>query len=553
MGAKPYLGNDVVLTQLLALVPAPQHATLVALLGQEAPSPEETGALLSEVLETVDWETQRDQVGTLLSQLLPLESLVPEVYSEWRPVIRAAVAFLGARLSPHRLVPKLVAQMLLPVDVPLARRLLPLVAFMPTLQKLGQVIARNQYLASDLRDELTQLENSIGDFSAPAGHSEVRQQLAPQLAAYNVELADDYLAEASVSVVIPFTWINPATHEREQGVFKVLKPYVGNYLTEELELLDAFVRSLGTLESTSRLAQAHIQEVFDDIRQLLAQEINFAQEQANMQAAAVRYADIPGVSIPRLILEMCTPTITASVRMPGVKVTAVSQTATWQRQCLARRLVTALVFVPLLTADEDSVFHADPHAGNLLCEQNTGTVAILDWALTGRLSRPQRQQLLLLAIALSLRDEGLLFRAIAQLSEENVTTDSPHAAMIRQEVRQCIRSLSGWAIPGMRDALILLDQVALAGLHFPSALVVFRKALFTLEGVIHDLIPGVKFDAVLTGAVLGLSWPWQMPMPISTLASFLCSSLSLQDWLAVYTSLSTYGTRYITRLGHGIN
>ena len=41
----------------------------------------------------------------------------------------------------------------------------------------------------------------------------------------------------------------------------------------------------------------------------------------------------------------------------------------------------------------------------------------------------------------------------------------------------------------------LLDELALKGVRFPPALFLFRKVLFTLDGVLHDVAgPGVRID-----------------------------------------------------------
>jgi hypothetical protein len=48
------------------------------------------------------------------------------------------------------------------------------------------------------------------------------------------------------------------------------------------------------------------------------------------------------------------------------------------------------------------------------------------------------------------------------------------------------------------DAMILLDELALTGVRFPAALFMFRKVLFTLDGVLHDVAgPGVRMDQVI--------------------------------------------------------
>ena len=64
----------------------------------------------------------------------------------------------------------------------------------------------------------------------------------------------------------------------------------------------------------------------------------------------------------------------------------------------------SLIAVPLLAAQEDAIFHGDPHAGNLLYNSRSGELTIIDWALSERLSRDQRRHLALLFLMVSLRD-----------------------------------------------------------------------------------------------------------------------------------------------------
>ena len=53
--------------------------------------------------------------------------------------------------------------------------------------------------------------------------------------AYKAEMKDKILSEASVSAVVRFTWYKP--EQREHDVFKVMKPYVAAYFSEDMDLL----------------------------------------------------------------------------------------------------------------------------------------------------------------------------------------------------------------------------------------------------------------------------------------------------------------------------
>ena len=76
----------------------------------------------------------------------------------------------------------------------------------------------------------------------------------------------------------------------------------------------------------------------------------------------------------------------------GVKVTnAVAQMSGLARAKVSKQLLVALIATPLCSAKPEAIFHADPHAGNLLYDRHTGDVALVDWALMEHLSREQRR------------------------------------------------------------------------------------------------------------------------------------------------------------------
>jgi ubiquinone biosynthesis protein len=178
----------------------------------------------------------RREIGKWIGRLVPVEILVPDSAARWRPLVRDAFQFTFERLSDRRLATTVVQQVELSADTAPEQRLLRLVNKMPGLQKVGQVLARNRRLAPKLRSALSELENGMSDVTAEEVRGLIEERLGKRLTDYAVELEPTMLSEASVSAVIRFTW-NNAGREREQGVLKVLKPYVPECFGEDMRLL----------------------------------------------------------------------------------------------------------------------------------------------------------------------------------------------------------------------------------------------------------------------------------------------------------------------------
>ncbi|MGH2543785.1 MAG: AarF/UbiB family protein [Ardenticatenaceae bacterium] len=538
--------DAAMIEQMLALLPAQEQARLFMLATDEGATDEQVEQAAREALESIDWATQRDQIRELISRIMPLETLVPDVYAAWRPVIRDAVAWTGSRLSTERLVPKLVEQMLLPAEMPLEQRLLMLIARMPGLQKLGQIVARNPNLAPSFRDELTRLENSIQDITPDEIRAEIERQLGKYLKIYRVELEDVNLAEASVSAAVRFTWFNPVTRRREQGVFKVLKPYVLEYFPEEMAILQGLADFFDTNRDNYDLPPVGLREVMDDVRRLLEWEVNLPAEQAHLTAAYERYKNVRGVRVPRLLRELSTPTITAMSEEEGVKVTDAYPDDEVRRKRLAGRMIKALIAVPMFAPEEESFFHADPHAGNLFADEQTGELIILDWALVERLSREQRRQTVLLTLGVALRDERRIFDAIAALSEDDLRADATRASIVRGHVARFFDRFALLEVPGFAEVMTLLDGIAFSGVRFPAELLMFRKVLFTLEGVLHDVAPDIKIDLVLARYALKLlpaEAPARLLRPLTDPSATFRTHLSNYDLTALVLSIPLLGHR----------
>ena len=158
-----------------------------------------------------------------------------------------------------------------------------------------------------------------------------------------------------------------------------------------------------------------------------------------------------------------------------------------QRRRVAEQLVEALVAYPLFSAQEDVIFHGDPHAGNLLYNNRSGELTIIDWALRERLSRDQRRHLALLFAMLSLRDPVGAYTEVLALTERQIRDASPKGQMLANTVANFIDELPVTYLPGMVDVMRLLERVAVMGVKFPGSLIMLSKVMFTLDGILRDI------------------------------------------------------------------
>ena len=480
-------------------------------------------AAVEDALNSPSGPKIRAELGNWVIRFLPAEKVVPEVYAAWRPLVRDSMLFMIAHLSARRLAPKLVEQLDLPPDTTPWERLLRLIAKVPGLQKIGQVLAHNRHLDPAMRDALSELENGIHDVTAAEIGALVRRQLGRSLKIYRVELEPQLLAEASVSAVMRFTWQDAVGSRRQRGVFKVLKPLVAACFAEDIELLQQLAQELAATHAEYGRA---LPETIMEVRRLLEHEVDFAREQSTLLEVARAYRRVRGVRVPRLIAPLSNRSITALSEESGVKITAALAEATGaQRRRAAGQLIEALIAAPLFARGDHAIYHADPHAGNLLYSPETGELVVLDWALVENLGRAQRKHVAMLALMMVLRDPAGVCAEIQALSFGH-RLDPAQRAFVHDCVDDFIGGLPLSRLPGSIDAMRLLDRLALEGIRFPSGLMMLRKVWFTLDGILHDIAPpGFRVDLALARHFLGNS------------------PLSLLDWIEVEASALLLGGR----------
>jgi ubiquinone biosynthesis protein len=523
----------------------PLHPGIASFLTGSATAAEKI-RMVQVALENGDRDAWRKELGEWAAGMVPVELLVPEVHQEWRPLVRDGIGFVVSRLSAPRLAPKIVEQMALGMDVPAEERLLRFIAKVPGLQKIGQVLARNRQQHPRLRRALIKLENGISDVSIEEICSIIRNDLRAEMDGYEIRLAPRILSEASVSAVVRFSWRNPATRRRERGVFKVLKPHIKSCYAEDMKILGELGRHLARRRHVTGGRLGRLVETLTEIRLLLEREVDFPREQATLADALNEYRCLQGVRIPRLIPSLSTATITALTFEEGRKVTEARTLPGSVRVEVAERLVQALLSVPAFSRERDAIFHADPHAGNLLYDKRHDQLVILDWALTERLSRRQRKNIVLLVLMTMLRDADGMTEAIEELCQGKIAGDRAQMQNIRTHVDRLLDRLPLGKLPGPMEALRLLERIALDGMPFLPSLLMFRKAAFTLEGVVEDTARSrVPLDTLFADYAME-NWK-------ATIVS-LFRLLSAQDWLALDWSALTFTSRVCARaLSHPWN
>ncbi len=487
---------------------------------------------------TPHWDVLIDE--TSLAALLP-----PEQARFSRPIRDALCHFLGG-LSESQQESILVSQAGLPPTASFSQRMGLLAQSCPVLHKLGQVLARDQRLAPELRGYLQELESLPPSVSLETIERLLTEELGP-LAQRHIRLVPPAIAEASVAVVIPFQETTSG-EEVQEGVFKILKPGIVARLEQELQLLEDVGAHLDQRCDALGIPQLDYQEAFQLVGDKLRDEIQLENEQRHLLEAGRFFADEHRVQIPRL-MDHCTPRVTSMERVSGDKVTRHGLQTGRRKRRLARLLARTLIAKPIFSKSDQAIFHADPHAGNLFFTDDE-RLAILDWSLATTLGARERIAIVQIVIGAVTLDGNRIVRVLSDLG------DSPNIDLptLKSLVEASLQQVRRGRFPGLHWLVRLLDQaVQQARLRTSGNMILFRKTLHTLEGVVAEVgdCEG-QIDRTLTIEFLrhfAAEWPQRWArLPTSREFSTRLSNL---DLARVWISSPLTATRFWT--GHALD
>ncbi|HET6921610.1 MAG TPA: AarF/ABC1/UbiB kinase family protein [Anaeromyxobacteraceae bacterium] len=356
----------------------------------------------------------------------------------------------------------------------------------PTFIKLGQLLSsRPDMLPVHWIEELSELQDACPPLPLAEVRREIERGLSHPVGELFASLEAEPLASASIAQVH-----RARTHQGEDVVVKVQRPRIRDRIEADLGLLYYLARLLeAVVEETGVYTPTDIVEEFD---KAIHEELDFANEARNARDMARASEGLEALVIPRVHGDLSSGTVLTMDYVAGVKVSEVSAASGYDLEAVARTIIEA-AFRQLF---EVGVFHGDPHPGNILVLPGN-RIALIDFGLVGRLTRPMQEALVTLIMAVALRDPDTVARLLYR-----VGVPEAHApiAVLRGDIAGILERYLGLKLDQIRTTTLLQDLLDIAVRHkikVPKEYALLSKASIAIEGLIRRLHP--KLDVLEVG------------------------------------------------------
>jgi predicted unusual protein kinase regulating ubiquinone biosynthesis (AarF/ABC1/UbiB family) len=365
------------------------------------------------------------------------------------------------------------------------RALATFISLGPSYIKLGQWLSsRADILPQPYLEVLSRLQDDV----PPAPFDQIRPIIEGELGRLEdafEEFDQNALSGASLGQVYL------ARHAGKQVIVKVSRPNIERTIEDDIYVLKKIL-PLATRFIDPNL-RFSAEGMFAQFVETVHEEMDYRIEAENLLAIKHNLAGDNSVVIPDLFPERTTRHVITMEYVPGIKITDVA--ALDARGIDRAKLVINVhrVFFKMLL--RHSVFHADPHPGNISVEDSENARLILyDFGMVGRLDNETRLKLIRLYLGLLDKDPE---RTVNVLIELGTLEPGVNRYVVEKGIALSIQSLHGRQVDRMEvKALMELANKTMSRFPFrlPKNLALYMRMGSILEGIYQH--HKVKFQFV---------------------------------------------------------
>ncbi|MDQ7094495.1 AarF/UbiB family protein [Desulfosporosinus sp. PR] len=352
----------------------------------------------------------------------------------------------------------------------------------PTFIKIGQFAStRPDLIPGPIIKELEKLQDRVPQLPFELIRRTIEQELGAPLQSLFSDFNPSPLAAASIGQVH-----YARLKSGEPVAVKVQRPNIAGIIRTDLEIIAEIIPLLE--RRFPKVQNYFLSGILREFSRWLENEQDYLREGKNAETVAQGFVKDQRVVFPSIYWSHTTRRVLTMSYLEGVKLNE-------REKVLAlydgKRIAELLSHSLLLQIVRDGVFHGDPHPGNILVLPGE-RIGYVDFGIVGTLTPALKGALFDLIMALNRRDTRAMAKALLQLG---LTARNSELESLCQDLAEMQRKHLDVPIAQIALHNLVDDCMNLAFRHdieFPPEFVLLGKSLLTLEGIVHELDPGMS-------------------------------------------------------------
>ena len=345
----------------------------------------------------------------------------------------------------------------------------------PAFVKLGQVLSnRKDILPEELVKEFERLQNNVASFPFEQVSDIISSELNEDIDSLFKHFSKKPLASASIGQVH-----KAILKSGEKVVVKVQRPGIHPIIQRDLSILKRGVR-LGQTTLENRYGITNMLEFFEEFENTMNKELRYSHEARNIKQFRTFYKDYKNFYIPDVFRSISTDKVLVMEYRSGCKITDVETLKSWGIQ--PEKIAEKGMDIYMTQMFEYGYFHADPHPGNILIQQD-GTICLIDFGMVGRLMKRDKFAFADVLISIARQDTATMARSLRQLASSDGISNQRE---FEQDLNEIVEEYATLDVAEMNIAElgIKLQQIIHKyKMKVPGSLFLLLRAMAILEGI----------------------------------------------------------------------
>ncbi len=368
-----------------------------------------------------------------------------------------------------------------------ARRVLnTFISLGPVYIKLGQWLSsRADILPQPYMEELSKLQDDVPAAPYDKVKPIIENELGP------IEEKFDSIDQNPISGA-SLGQVYRGQVNGQQVVVKVKRPEIEKTVEEDLKVLKKILPfAMRFVDPNLRFS---VRGMLAQFIETIHEEMDYTLESSNLKKIKKNIEHFDNVVVPSVYDDHSSKSVLTMEYVPGIKITNVE--ALDAKGIDRQKLVIDVhrVFFTMLL--RDSLFHADPHPGNISVSDN-GSLILYDYGMVGRIDNETRLKLIRLYLALVEKDPP---RTINAMDDLGMLMPDYNRVVIEKAIEMSIKALHGKKPDEMEvDALMEMANKTMSRFPFmlPKELALYMRMTSIIEGIFITHKVDFKFVQIL--------------------------------------------------------
>jgi ubiquinone biosynthesis protein len=358
----------------------------------------------------------------------------------------------------------------------------------PTFVKMGQLAAtRPDILPAGIITELERLQDDVAPFPAEQARQIISEAIGrPVSEAYKV-FEDKPLASGSMAQVH-----RAVTADGQEVVVKVRRPEIESLVQLDITVLRWLAGAVENHVPELRVARPLV--LVDEFAHAINRELDFVHEASFTARFSEAFADTPAVRVPSVRWDLTESNVLTLEYIQGLRTRELLADANgrYDRAALARNLAACF----MRQFFELGLFHADPHAGNILFNP-PDSITLIDFGNAARIENDLVARLVFALFGTIMREVDLVVDVLADTGALGAQTDR---GRLRRDMRDMLEKYYGLPLHRLELGTIFMEMMETArnnDVTLPREFVLLGRSLVAVAGVALRLDPELNLLEII--------------------------------------------------------